>query len=57
MAPLLGPDPVWQQGLGDGVDDYVFRDGKLILHTPPMTIGGKPLNGELVWEKIESAKE
>ena len=36
---------------------YSFRDGKLILRTPPMTIGGKPLNGELVWEKIESTKE
>lgn len=35
---------------------YEFSDGKLILRTPPMTIGGKSLNGELVWEKIESVK-
>jgi hypothetical protein len=33
---------------------YDFSDGKLILRTPPMTIGGKSLNGELVWEKIKS---
>jgi len=36
---------------------YEFRDGKLILRTPPMTIGGKPMNGELIWEKVESVKE
>jgi len=35
---------------------YEFNDGKLILRTPPMTIGGKSLNGELVWEKIASVK-
>ena len=32
---------------------YQFTDGKLILRTPPMRIGGKSLYGELVWEKIE----
>lgn len=26
--------------------------GRLILRTPPMTIGGKSVTGELVWEKI-----
>ena len=36
---------------------YEFTDGKLILRTPPMTIGGKSLTGELVWEKIESVKK
>jgi hypothetical protein len=32
---------------------YEFTDGKLILRTPPMMIGGNSLNGELVWERIE----
>ena len=31
---------------------YKFKDGRLILRTPPMTIGGKSVTGELVWEKI-----
>lgn len=31
---------------------FTFKDGKLILRTPPMRIGGKSLSGELVWEKI-----
>jgi hypothetical protein len=35
---------------------YKFEDGKLILRTPPMSIGGKALNGELVWEKIGEVK-
>ena len=29
---------------------YEFTSGKLILRTPPMLIGGKPLIGELIWE-------
>ena len=33
---------------------YEFDDGRLILRTPPMTIGGKPLTGELVWERIKA---
>jgi hypothetical protein len=33
--------------------EYRFKDGKLILRTPPMVIGGKRLIGELVWEKIK----
>jgi len=36
---------------------YEFSGGKLILRTPPMTIGGKSLNGELVWEKVKSVTE
>lgn len=36
---------------------YKFQDGRLILRTPPMTIGGKRVTGELVWEKIGSAKK
>jgi hypothetical protein len=36
---------------------YEFRDGKLILRTPPMTIGGKPMNGELVWEKVKTQRD
>ena len=30
---------------------YEFSDGKLILRTPSMMIGGKPVSGTLVWEK------
>ena len=36
---------------------YQFKDGKLILRTPPIVIGGKRLTGELVWEKIRLYKE
>ena len=36
---------------------YEFTDGKLILRTPAMTIGGKSLNGELVWERINAVLE
>ena len=36
---------------------YQFKDGKLILRTPPIVIGGKRLTGELVWEKIKLYKE
>ena len=31
---------------------YRFKDGNLILRTPPILIGGRRLTGELVWEKI-----
>jgi hypothetical protein len=31
---------------------YKFQDGKLVLRTPPLTIGGKQVTGALVWEKI-----
>jgi hypothetical protein len=31
---------------------YKFEDGRLILRTPAMSIGGKSLNGELVWKRI-----
>ena len=31
---------------------YRFKDGKLILRTPPMLIGAKRVTGELVWEKV-----
>jgi hypothetical protein len=30
---------------------YTFKDGKLILRTPPMLIGGKHVSGALVWER------
>ena len=36
---------------------YQFKDGKLILRTPPILIGGRRLTGELVWEKIKLGKE
>ena len=36
---------------------YKFKDGKLILRTPPILIGGRRLTGELVWEKIRLGKE
>jgi hypothetical protein len=36
---------------------YNFKDGRLVLRTPPMTIGGKRVTGELVWEKIELVKQ
>jgi len=36
---------------------YQFKDGRLILRTPPLLIGGKRLTGELVWEKIRIGKE
>ena len=36
---------------------YKFKDGKLILRTPPILIGGRRLIGELVWEKIRLGKE
>jgi hypothetical protein len=36
---------------------YKFKDGKLILRTPPILIGGRRLTGELVWEKIKLGKE
>lgn len=32
---------------------YKFQDGKLILRTPPISIGGRRLTGTLVWEKIK----
>ena len=31
---------------------YRFKEGKLVLRTPPLLIGGKRITGELVWEKI-----
>jgi hypothetical protein len=37
--------------------EYKFKDGKLILRTPPMLIGGRRVTGELVWEKIKLGKE
>ena len=36
---------------------YQFKEGRLILRTPPILIGGKRLTGELVWEKIRLGKE
>ena len=36
---------------------YKFKDGKLILRTPPILIGGRRLTGELVWEKIRLGQE
>jgi hypothetical protein len=36
---------------------YNFKDGRLILRTPPMIIGGNRVTGELMWEKIESVKK
>ena len=36
---------------------YKFKDGRLILRTPPILIGGKRVTGELVWEKIRLGKE
>ena len=35
---------------------YQFKDGRLILRTPPLAIGGKRITGELVWEKIKLQK-
>ncbi len=37
--------------------EYKFQDGKLILRTPPIAMGGKRLTGVLVWEKIKLQKE
>mgnify|MGYP002622156815 CR=1 FL=1 len=31
---------------------YKFKDGRLILRTPPLLIGGRRVVGELVWEKV-----
>jgi Lipocalin-like domain len=36
---------------------YKFQDGKLVLRTPPLLIGGKQVTGVLVWEKIKLRKE
>ena len=36
---------------------YQFKDGRLILRTPPLTIGGKRVTGELIWEKIKLQKD
>ncbi len=36
---------------------YQFTDGGLVLRTPPMAIGGKSLNGKLVWERIRQAHD
>jgi hypothetical protein len=36
---------------------YKFKDGKLVLRTPPLLIGGKRITGELMWEKIRMGKE
>jgi hypothetical protein len=33
---------------------YTFEDGKLILRTPPMSVGGKLVIGELQWARIDS---
>jgi Lipocalin-like domain len=35
---------------------YQFKDGRLILRTPPLLIGGKRVSGELIWEKIRLGK-
>ena len=34
---------------------YTFEDGRLILRTPPMSIGGEHITGELVWERAGSS--
>jgi len=36
---------------------YKFKDGRLILRTPPLLIGGRRVTGELVWEKLKPGKE
>lgn len=36
---------------------YQFKDGKLHLRTPPVSIGGKRVTGVLIWEKIKLGKE
>jgi len=36
---------------------YQFKDGRLHLRTPPITIGGKRLTGVLIWEKIKLGKD
>jgi hypothetical protein len=36
---------------------YQFKDGGLTLRTPPMTIGGRRVTGELVWEKIKLVRK
>jgi hypothetical protein len=36
---------------------YKFQDGKLVLRTPPLLIGGKQVTGVLVWEKIKLRAE
>lgn len=36
---------------------YKFKDGRLILRTPPIQIGGQRLTGELVWEKIRLGQD
>ncbi len=35
---------------------YKFQDGKLVLKTPPILIGGQSVTGTLVWEKIKLQK-
>ena len=32
---------------------YTFKDGKLILRTSPMLIGGKRITGTLMWKKTD----
>ena len=34
---------------------YKFQDGRLILRTPPLAIGGKRVTGVLIWERIRLA--
>lgn len=36
---------------------YHFKDGRLHLRTPPVSIGGKRVTGVLIWEKIKLGKE
>jgi hypothetical protein len=36
---------------------YKFKEGRLILRTPPFLVGGKRVVGELVWEKIKMFNE
>jgi len=33
---------------------YTFKDGNLILRTPPMMVGGQKISGTLRWVKISS---
>ena len=41
---------------GEQRRQYEFIDGKLILRTPPMMVGGQKISGELTWVKISSGE-
>ena len=38
---------------GEQQRKYEFTDGRLILRTPPMLVGGKKVAGTLTWERVD----